>query len=183
MLKLFAALAHIYNMLLLFPAVAVKIVLLMDLGVDVNIYSTFPHFLLEAFILQLLSSSIYVLVTRTTFQKSKGMQVQIYEEAQENLSRPETSSSRLQLRGKLHPGVEALTISKYISGNILQYVMLLKAAVVLGAIMGGGTDEEIERLRKYARLSKRDFSACCDAYYCSISDVPFVVATLDEKIG
>ncbi|CAL0314434.1 unnamed protein product [Lupinus luteus] len=29
--------------------------------------------------------------------------------------------------------------------------VLLEAAVVAGAIMGGGTDEEIERLRKYAR--------------------------------
>ncbi|KAK7252890.1 hypothetical protein RIF29_37147 [Crotalaria pallida] len=35
--------------------------------------------------------------------------------------------------------------------HIHKTAVLLEAAVVLGAIMGGGTDEEIERLRKYAR--------------------------------
>ncbi|CAL0311515.1 unnamed protein product [Lupinus luteus] len=35
--------------------------------------------------------------------------------------------------------------------HIHKTAVLLEAAVVLGAIMGGGSDEEIERLRKYAR--------------------------------
>ncbi|XP_074275258.1 geranylgeranyl pyrophosphate synthase, chloroplastic-like [Silene latifolia] len=48
-------------------------------------------------------------------------------------------------------GVEGIKIEELEFIHIHKTAKLLEAAVVLGAILGGGTDEEMERLRRFAR--------------------------------
>ncbi|KAH9624826.1 hypothetical protein KSS87_016855 [Heliosperma pusillum] len=48
-------------------------------------------------------------------------------------------------------GVEGVGIEELEFIHIHKTAKLLEAAVVLGAIIGGGTDEEVERLRRFAR--------------------------------
>ncbi|KAG2315963.1 hypothetical protein Bca52824_019085 [Brassica carinata] len=56
--------------------------------------------------------------------------------------------------------------------HIHKTAALLEAAVVVGAIMGGGSDEEIERLRKYAR--------CIGLMFQVVDDVLDVTKSSEE---